>query len=159
MGTTSSRETSAAFREERTLVQVFIDLLTQERGALLHGDIERAVATAEDKSRLAVQLAQLAQQRSRMLQAAGHTPDRSGMDAWIAAQPASAGLAGDWAELLRAMRAAHDANRINGLLIEAGLRANQQALAAIRSASDMESVYGPDGLSRSFVAVRPIETA
>ncbi len=150
---------TAVLREERVAVQSFVALLVREQDALLQGDVDRVGASAAAKTRELLHLAELAQRRGRFLQSESLTPDRKGMDAWIARYAAPVETVAEWQELLRAIRTAHDVNQTNGMLIEAGMRANNQALAAIRSAANMGGVYGPDGHARAFIPKRQIETA
>lgn len=150
---------SARLNAERMAVQSLVDLLAREQDALLQGNIDQVGANAELKSRLLVQIAHLAEQRGHALAAASLTPDRRGMAAWLAAHPGHRELVTEWEELLRVMRVARDLNQTNGILIEAGMRANQQALAAIHAAANVSCVYGPDGLSRSSLGKRRLEAA
>ena len=42
----------------------------------------------------------------------------------------------------------HATNEINGVLVEARLKSNQAAIAALQAAANSSSVYGPEGGTR-----------
>ena len=132
-------------REERLVTEEFLGLLQQEQEYLLTGDADRIGRHVELKSACLRRLAGHAEERRAFLLAQRMSPDRSGMESWIAGTAGSAELAAEWQLLLEATRLAHEVNETNGSLIAARLQANRQALAAMIAAAQGGSLYGRDG--------------
>lgn len=133
-----------ALGEEVTRLEEFIALLRREQELLAHGAAEPLLALIDSKNSLANTLARLAQTRERILAELGLFSGRAGMEAWLG----SSGTAADrqaWARLLELAAQARELNATNGKLIGLQMQHNQQALAALMSAVDRVTTYGPDG--------------
>lgn len=135
---------AAVLRSERIGVQALVDALAAERQLLASGEIDRIEETAARKRELLLHIAHLGEQRNRLLQSAGVSPDRSGLQGLLDAHPHCAEARVEWEMLVEGTVKAHRLNQENGALIEAGMRANQQALSVLISAGSA-SAYGPGG--------------
>ncbi len=140
----SGAELAVSLQLERDAVKTFAAILQSEQEALVQGEIEPLEALASDKAQTARQLAELAERRNRHLTSRGLSPDRKGMETWLA-NGANAKLAAAWGDLLQQMQAAQQLNRTNGEMIAARLHHNQQALAALQQAAGAAPLYGPSG--------------
>lgn len=133
-----------ALGEEVTRIEEFIALLQREQEFLASGAVDPLLALIESKNSLANALARLAQTRERILMELGLPTGREGMEAWLE----KSGTAADrqaWTRLLELAAQARELNATNGKLIGLQMQHNQQALAALMSAVDRVTTYGPDG--------------
>lgn len=149
----------AAMEAERDLVKNFLDILYSEQEMLSKGEAESLPALAQGKTELAVRLSQLAGQRNHYLLAQGLSPDRKGMETWLAAHPDAAAAAPVWRELLALAEAARQQNQANGMAIGIRLSHNRQALELLQSAARSASLYRPDGQTDPLGGGRSIGTA
>ena len=148
----------AALDGEIARLREFIDLLHREQELLKGGDTEALLALIESKNALANALAELSRTRESRLRTLGLAADRSGMETWLARNGKdSERLA--WAELLELTATARDLNTLNGKLIGMHMQHNQQALAALLSAADNATTYGPDGQQLSGIGSRSLGKA
>ncbi|MEZ5616479.1 MAG: flagellar protein FlgN [Rhodocyclaceae bacterium] len=134
--------------EEVAQLRGFLALLEQEQLALAAGDVERVLPLAEEKNGLFGRLAQLGDARGKALAALGLSPDRQGIEGWLARHPEQAGARREWQELLLLAAQAHALNQTNGKLIAERLAHNQQALSTLMAAANQAALYGPDGQAR-----------
>jgi flagellar biosynthesis/type III secretory pathway chaperone len=153
-----SVQLAASIRSERAGIQALIEVLTVERHALTQGDTDRLTETAPRKRELLLHISHLGEQRNRVLERGGFSADRRGMESWLTTNDTGAARA-EWTALLDLTQNAHRLNRENGAYIDAGMRANQQALQALMSASAAAGTYGPGGRSVSPVASRTLASA
>jgi flagellar biosynthesis protein FlgN len=136
-----------AIAEEAQVVQQFVDLLSLEQTALSAGDTDGLPALAEQKSKLAVRLDNIAAQRNATLVAMGFTTDRSGIEAWCIQHPAEKITMDTWASIIKLAREARELNRLNGELIQLRMNVTAAALEALRASKNSLDLYGPDGQS------------
>lgn len=140
-------DTVSALDQERSRVREFLALLETEQAALVAGDHDQLMAFTEQKAARILELRRYSDNRSRLLASYGLRPDRDGMSAWIEAH-------GDettrriWDEIKSLAAQVHATNEINGVLVEARLKSNQAAIAALQAAASSPSVYGPEGATR-----------
>lgn len=130
---------------ELVALRAFVALLKTEQTALVDGNTDGLNALIDEKSALATRLTEAAQCREAALAAAQLPPARAGMEAWLATLPATDAARRDWPELLSLAAEARSLNELNGRLIGTRLQGNQQALAALMSATERAMTYGPDG--------------
>ena len=149
---------AASIRSERAGVQALIDILGVERTALGQGDTDRLSDTAPRKRELLLHIAHLGEQRNRVLERSGFSTDRRGMENWLTANDTGAARA-EWNALLELTQKAHRLNQENGAYIDAGMRANQQALQALMSASASAGTYGPGGRALNALGSRALASA
>jgi flagella synthesis protein FlgN len=148
-----------AIRSERAGIQALVDVLTEERNALREGQLDRLAEFAPRKRELLLHIAHLGEQRNRLLERAGVSADRRGMETWLVMHDAAGSVRADWQALLQLTQTAHALNQENGIYIDAGMRANQQALQALMSAGSANSTYGPGGRSVSPLGSRALASA
>ncbi|MDP1672441.1 MAG: flagellar protein FlgN [Burkholderiales bacterium] len=138
--------TAATLREERIATQGFLELLQLEQECLLTGDADAIGAHIENKSACLRKLAGYAERRCRFLLGQQLSPDRPGMEQWLANAGESAAIAAaEWQQLLEATRLAREVNETNGSLIAVRIQSNQQALAVLTAAASGAGLYGRDG--------------
>lgn len=125
-----------AFHDFRTTLQA-------EQQALIAGDIAALTAISTSKLKQVEHLNRLAAQRLERIVTLGLTADRNGMEKWAAQAGTAATEA--WRSMLATASEAHQANQINGTLIQNHLQHNQQAMSALLAASNQANLYGPDG--------------
>lgn len=131
--------------DELAALRGFVALLKTEQGILVDGNADGLAALIDEKSALTTRLGDCARRREAALAARDLSPDRPGMEAWLASLPADAIARRDWHELLPLAAEARRLNELNGKLIGTRLQHNQQALAALTSATERAMTYGPDG--------------
>lgn len=130
--------------EEIGKLREFISLLQREQELLKSGDTEKLLPLIDTKTQLANTLAALSQARETHLGRQGLPGGRAGMEAWLA-RHGNDPLRKAWQELLTLAAEARALNELNGKLIGLHMRHNQQAFAALMSATDRAMIYGPDG--------------
>mgnify|MGYP003385348471 CR=1 FL=1 len=129
---------------ERDALEAFITLLGTEQQALLGGDTEQLLTLAESKIQAANSLSKLAGSRERNQLALGATSANGGMTTWLKTHAAN--NLPLWQDIQRLAEQAQQLNRTNGIMIQAKLRHNQQALSVLNNATNRASgLYGPDG--------------
>jgi flagella synthesis protein FlgN len=148
-----------AVRSERAGIQALADVLTEERNALREGQLDALAEFAPRKRELLLHIAHLGEQRNRLLERAGVSADRRGMETWLVMHDAAGSVRKDWEALLQLTQAAHALNQENGVYIDAGMRANQQALQALMSAGAANSTYGPGGRAVTPLGSRALASA
>ena len=149
---------AAAVKSERGGVQALLETLAEERQLLGTGDADRLADTASRKRELLLQLAQLGDQRNRLLRRAGFSPDGQGMRALLDHPAAGGELQTEWQLLIELTQRARRLNEENGIFIEAGMRANQQAFSTLVSAAS-GNTYGPGGRTVSPLSSRTLASA
>lgn len=125
----------------------FVELLQREGEALNSADIDSLDTLVARKNDLAAELSSLAEQRNTLLAKSGFSNDRSGIEAWLGAHPASKSVRKTWSRLLALAGEARELNRLNGELIQLRMQHNSQALEILLGASRQTNLYGPDGQS------------
>ncbi len=141
------RDYVSALAQERSRVREFLQLLENEQAALVAGDHDQLMAFTEQKAARILELRRYSENRSRLLATYGLRPDRDGMSAWIE-QHADESTRRIWDEIKSLAAQVHATNEINGVLVEARLKSNQAAIAALQAAANSSSVYGPEGGTR-----------
>ncbi len=158
MSTLAALSIDTLLAEERALVRAVLEALRAERQCLASVDADRLAEQAARKSGLFEQLTDAARRRQVALSTLGFTPDRPGMEAWIACQPNASSLQKEWQGLREDLEAAQDINRANGQLIEEHSRVNRQALGVLLQGSG-RGVYGPDGRTSGLGTGRRLGSA
>lgn len=144
---------------ELELVREFIAHLNSEQEALKRGRTDDLAVLGQKKSELADQLNAIEKERNAFLQRAGHTWDREGMAAWLAAHPADRVAAGLWAKLLEGASEAKRLNELNGRLVAIRLQVTNQALGILTQQSQRSTLYGRDGMTTPKTGSRIIDAA
>jgi len=133
----------AGLRAELKALQEFKATLQAEQKALVGGDIATLTALSQSKLEQIDRLNHLATERLDRIASLDFAANRQGMNKW--AEHMGTAALGTWRSVLEITSEAHQANQINGTLIQTRLQHNQQALAALLAASNRASLYGPDG--------------
>ena len=136
-----------ALSQERSRVRDFLKLLADEQAALVAGDHDQLPGITEQKATRILELRRYSENRSRLLAGYGLRPDRDGMSAWIE-EHADETTRRIWDDIKSLAAQVHATNEINGVLLEARLKSNQAAIAALQAAARTPSVYGPEGAPR-----------
>lgn len=144
---------------ELELVRAFITLLNNEQETLKRGQTDALAAIGPQKANLANQLNALEKERNAYLQRSGHTGDREGMAAWLAANPANQSAAQLWTKLLEGAAEAKRINDLNGRLVAIHLQAANQALSVLTQQSQRSTLYGRDGMATPKTGSRIIDAA
>ena len=135
---------TSRLQAEHDTLKAFVTLLETEQQALLGGHTEQLLTLADSKIQLAHELSKLANIRRNELLALGAKPEAGGVATWLQSHAAD-GLP-LWHSIQQLAEQTQHLNRTNGVLIQAKLRHNQQALTALQSAThNANNLYGPDG--------------
>ena len=134
----------SALSQERSRVRDFLQLLEHEQAALVAGDHDQLMAFTEQKAARILELRRYSDNRSRLLASYGLRPDRDGMSAWIE-EHADETTRRIWDEIKSLAAQVQATNEVNGALVEARLKSNQAAIAALQAAANSSAVYGPEG--------------
>lgn len=140
---------------ERGAIKMVAAILQREQEALVEGASERLEALASDKMEPVRQLIELAERRNRYLASRGLSPNRRGMETWLA-DNADPKISAAWRDVLQQTQAAQQLNQTNGAMIAARLQHNQQALTALQRAAGAASLYGPQGQTVGLTRGRPL---
>ncbi|MFA7243320.1 MAG: flagellar protein FlgN [Sulfuricellaceae bacterium] len=137
---------------EAEALQQFLQVLQAEQEALTHGNIDKLAEYARLKSEQGLRLAQLSANRNRILKQYGLESTAEGINRLIQREDPDGRrcLAQHWENLLDQAKQTQDMNRLNGAMIEAQLKHNQQALAILQEAAKQTSLYGRNGHSQAL---------
>ena len=144
---TDRSEYVSALEQERRRVRDFLELLEREQSALVAGDHDHLLAFTEQKAARILELRRYSDNRSRLLASYGLRADKDGMSTWIE-EHANESTRRIWDEIKSLAAKVRATNEINGVLVEARLKHNQAAIAALQAAARSSGVYGPDGATR-----------
>ena len=135
---------------ETEALQQFLEILQAEQEALKLGNIDKLVGLSRLKSEQGVRLSQLSV--NPLLKQRGLEASAEGIKQLIQLEDPEGkrGLTNCWEKLLELAKQARDLNRLNGAMINAQLKHNQQALAILQEAAKQTSLYGPDGHSQAL---------
>ncbi len=127
---------------ETAALRSLLALLQQEQSLLAAGDADGHACLLEDKASHVAELSQLANDRHRALGSLGFAASEAGMQHWLALS--TDGTRASWQTLMSLARDAHEANRVNGLLLGQLQLRNRQALAAL-GLDASSGLYGASG--------------
>ncbi|MDR1708216.1 MAG: flagellar protein FlgN [Candidatus Accumulibacter sp.] len=139
---------------EAELAGRFVGLLEREKAVLTEGRAEALGEAVKEKEVLAAELNELTRERGRRLAEEGLTPDRTGMDDWLARHPEQEEARAAWNRTLAGAAQAKEINRLNGELIRMQMEIAAQALEILQRKESRLDLYGPDGRSTSPSAPR-----
>jgi len=141
---------AALLDEEVREVEAFAALLRQEQGLLATaGSGDTLLPLIERKTNCVVRLKTLSDRREQLLRAAGYGTGRAAMDTWLGALARGDTSHPRWQKLMALAAEARQLNETNGKLIALHWQHNQAALAALMSAANRATTYGPDGQQSS----------
>ncbi len=127
---------------ETSALQSLLALLRQEQTLLATGAADAHAALLEHKATRVAELSRLADERHRALGSMGFPASEAGMQHWLALSPDC--TRAEWAALMSLARAAHETNRVNGLLLGQLQSRNRQTLAALGLGAT-SGLYGASG--------------
>lgn len=149
----------AGLKQESTAWQALLQVMREEEQALVDGDADRLALLNAAKLTQLQAVSDHARSRLAGLRAAGHTPDHSGMDAWLA-QHAHPDLLARWQQLSDMEQEAQALNQRIGALIELRLSSTRQALnVLIHSATRQGGLYDNAGLAVAAHKGKPLAAA
>jgi flagella synthesis protein FlgN len=114
---------------------------------------------APRKRELLLHIAHMGEARNRMLERCGVSADRKGMERLLATLAATDVLIAEWRALIEITQKAHRLNQENGAFVDAGMRANQQALSVLTSAAAATGTYGASGRTLNPLSSRSLASA
>lgn len=126
---------------EYTAIGAFLELLDQEAAAMTQGNFAALPELTGRKAELAHQIALVSRQREAEQVNLGHTADRSGADAVVAA--GGAAFQNAWHALLERAALAHEHNYRNGVMIHTHLDFTRQAINFLHAGG--QPLYGANG--------------
>jgi flagella synthesis protein FlgN len=146
----SPADFSANLKAEIEALQRFLQILQSEQDALTGGSIDKLADISRLKSEQVVLLSQLT--ASQFPNSRGTAVSADDITQLIRETDPDGkhGLAKNWGKLTELAKQAQHLNQLNGAMIEAQLKHNQQALAILQEAATQNSLYGPDGHSRTL---------
>jgi len=149
-------EFASLLKAEIEALQNFLLILQSEHQALTEGQIDKLTEFSRLKSEQAVQLSQLS--ASHPLTRGGDEPPARDITETIREMDADGkhGLMKLWEKLMDLAKQARYQNQLNGAMIEAQMKYNQQALAILQEAAKQSSLYGPDGHAQTIGAGRQL---
>lgn len=152
-------ELERLLEDESALLCGFIEILAQEQEALKRGDIDPLPELNARKTELVEKLNGCEAARNQQLAGAGHTPDRSGMNSWLAGLQDHTVTATRWERFLELAAEARRLNDLNGQLIALRLQATSDAISTLTAQARSTSLYGPDGQQTPSTGRRVIDAA
>lgn len=144
---------------ENAAWQTLLQLLQDEEQALIEGAADRLAGLNTAKLNQLQTVSDHARSRLADLQAAGHTPDHAGMDAWLTqlGQPEARAY---WQQLRDREQDAQAMNQRIGALIELRLASTRQALnVLVQSATSQGGLYDQAGQSVAAHKGKPLTAA
>ena len=145
-------------KAEADAVSAFVILLGEEQSALKLGNADALPSIIERKAAATARLAPLSAARNALLETAGVSCDRSGMESWLGQHPGNTAVRDLWRRLLDLAAEAQELNRLNGELIHLRMGHNAQMLEALRAAN-RQDLYGADGQATLGTSRRVIDSA
>lgn len=129
----------------------FVAVLESEQALLVSPvDVDALLELVKSKSELSSRLAQLTEQREKLLTPpGGPRPGRKGMEAWLETLSATDAARTLWGKLMQIAARARTLNETNARLLNVHLQHNQQALAVLMKAANQAVTYGADGQQRT----------
>lgn len=150
---------AATLTAESAAWQAFLTLLGEEEQALVDGAADRLAQLNASKLAQLQTLGSLARRRYDDLTAAGHAPDRAGMEAWLA-QYGQRAQRDNWQRLCELEGKAQAANQRIGALIDLRLASTRQALnVLIHAATTHNGLYDQAGFAIAARSGKPLTAA
>ncbi|MFP5410627.1 MAG: flagella synthesis protein FlgN [Gammaproteobacteria bacterium] len=156
----SAAEVLTRLNVEIAAWQGLFDTLTEEEQALVAGDADRLGPLNAAKLQQLQTVSDHARNRLSDLQLAGFSPDRAGMEAWLA-KLGQRELKTRWQQLGELEQQTQAINQRVGALIDLRLGATRQALNVLvhAAAGAGGGLYDTDGLAVSGLGGKPLTAA
>jgi len=158
MAMTSLQQLHSILQAELNAASQLLNLLKGERDALTESNADVMNDMSAKKQPLLVSLEQLGRQREAILQAAGFSSGKEGLEAFIENQTErDAHILNNVLNPLReAAQACRDNNQINGGIVNVNRQYLQKAMSILRGRDVNPSSYGPGGEYTSQVVRQPL---
>lgn len=151
---TSGLTPATQLDKECDTARSLLELLKQEQACLVEAKVDDLIKVTEEKSRLAAQMGELANNRHRLLAAAGFDASETGMQSWLDTPTATESDRSTWRALLELAESGRELNRVNGMLIAQHMSLNQSALNVLQGNPQGSNIYGPNGQSTAKIGSR-----
>ena len=158
MAMTSTQQLQSILQAELDAASQLLGLLKGERDALTESNADVMNEMSAKKQPLLVLLEQLGRQREAVLQAAGFSSGKDGLEAFIENQTERDALVLNTVlnSLREAAQACRDNNQINGGIVNVNRQYLQKAMSILRGRDVNPSSYGPGGEYTSQVVRQPL---
>jgi len=158
MAMTPLQQLHSILKAEHDTASQLLAILKGERDSLTGSDSEVMNDMAAKKQPLVVNLEQLGRQREAVLQAAGFSSGKDGLEAFIENQSErdSQGLYKLLSALKVVAKACRENNQINGGIVNVNRQYLQKAMSILRGRDVNPSSYGPSGEYSSQVVRQPL---
>ncbi|NOQ81078.1 MAG: flagellar protein FlgN [Methylophaga sp.] len=158
MAMTSIQQLRSILQTELETVSQLLVLLKSERGALTESDAELMSEMSSQKQPLVVKLEQLGRQRETVLQVAGFSSGKEGLEAFISNQTIQdeQSLNTILGQLKIAAHNCRENNQVNGGIVNVNRQYLQQAMNILRGRDANPSSYGPGGEYTNQVVRQPL---
>jgi len=154
----SFQQLYSVLQAEHRIAEQLLDVLTQERTALVHSDPELMTKLTASKQPLVVQLEQFSRQREAILQAEGFSAGKEGLEAFIANQDEN--QASRLNQLMAGLKAiafeCQEHNQINGGIVNVNRQYLHRAMSVLRGGGTEVSSYGPGGEYTNQIVRQPL---
>jgi flagella synthesis protein FlgN len=137
----------AALEHEIQCTEALIRALDEEQEALTGREPARLETVLRDKQSQLVELEQASRQRNAVVQQAGYSADRQGVEACVRACDVQGSLNALWERLNELVRQCRERNRVNGGIVELSRHHVQRALAVLRGGLPDSDLYTSEGRS------------
>ncbi len=141
----TARELGELIAQETRCAQRLLKSLEDEQTLIVCRDTDALARITSEKERDITELQTLAKARARLLQAAGRSPDRSGVEDYLRGCDPDGTLYARTRERDRVLSRCQRLNRINGGILELTRRGVEQALALLHHRATEDGTYGPAG--------------
>jgi len=158
MAMTSTQQLQSILQAELEAASQLLSLLKGERDALTESNADVMNDMSAKKQPLLVSLEQLGRQREAVLQAAGFSSGKDGLEAFVENQTERDAVILNTVlnSLREAAQACRDNNQINGGIVNVNRQYLQKAMSILRGRDVNPSSYGPGGEYTSQVVRQPL---
>jgi len=158
MAMTSLQQLHSILQAEQDTASQLLVLLKNERDALTESNADAMSDFSVKKQPLVVSLEQLGRQREAVLQAAGFSSGKDGLEAFVEnqAQQDSQNLNSVLDSLRVIAQDCREHNQINGGIVNVNRQYLQKAMNILRGRDVNPSSYGPGGEYTSQVVRQPL---
>lgn len=158
MTITLLQQLQSTLQAELKSASQLLNLLNDERSALTETNADIMNDMTAKKQPLIISLEQLGRQRENILQAAGFSSGKEGLEAFIENQPEQYSISlNSLVNLLKeTAQACKDNNQINGGIVNVNRQHLQKAMNILRGRNDDPSSYGPGGEYTDQVVRQPL---
>lgn len=144
--------------EEHAQMVLLTSVLQKEQLLLNDGKVDSIPEVLTEKANIIVAITNLTGQRYALLAQLGYEDSEEGMQSWMK-EHGNEDTTLAWEKLFEQARIAKELNRLNGMIINRHMSANQETLDAIQNLITGSNLYGPNGQSSLKGAGRQLGSA